>query len=112
MSRTGIITPYLTLRYVVRSGFLDIYPDCDEPAWVCWEKFRNISNEVGRVKSVSLFFYFFRTHLYSCAVPLLSLTGDAPQFSGCSSCPTYGLGSCHFIVSVLSTRHLSDHVRP
>jgi hypothetical protein len=27
MLRTGIITPYLTLRYVVRSGFLDIYPD-------------------------------------------------------------------------------------
>jgi len=24
--RTGIITPYLTLRYVVRSGFIDIYP--------------------------------------------------------------------------------------
>src|ERR1700747_190350 len=66
--------------------------------------FPNISNEVGRVKSVSLFFYFFRTHLYSCAVPLLSVTGDAPQFSGCSSCPTYGLGSCHFIVSVLPSR--------
>jgi hypothetical protein len=91
---TGFITSYLILRLVVVSGFI------------------NISNEVGRVKSVSLFFYFFRTHLYSCAVPLLSLTGDAPQFSGCSSCPTYGLGSCHFIVSVLPTRHLSDHVRP
>jgi hypothetical protein len=82
------------------------------PGLVVRSGFINISNEVGRVKSVSLFFYFFRTHLYSCAVPLLSLTGDAPQFSGCSSCPTYGLGSCHFIVSVLSTRHLSDHVRP
>jgi hypothetical protein len=88
------IAIYLISRLLVVSGFI------------------NISNEVGRVKSVSLFFYFFRTHLYSCAVPLLSLTGDAPQFSGCSSCPTYGLGSCHFIVSVLSTRHLSDHVRP
>ena len=28
------------------------------------------------------------------------------------SCPTYGLGSCHFIDSVLPTKHLSDHVRP
>ena len=26
MSRTGIISPYLTLRYVVRSGFPNIYP--------------------------------------------------------------------------------------
>jgi hypothetical protein len=25
VSRTGIITPYLTLRYVVRSGFPDTY---------------------------------------------------------------------------------------
>jgi len=25
MSRTGIVTPYLTLRYVVRSGFLNTY---------------------------------------------------------------------------------------
>jgi len=25
MLRTGIITPYLTLRYVVRSGFLNTY---------------------------------------------------------------------------------------
>src|ERR1700720_1011776 len=72
----------------------------------------DISNEVGRVKRVSLFFYFFRTHLYTRAVPLLSLTGDALQFSVCSSCPTYGLGSCHLIVSVLPTKHLSDHVRP
>src|SRR6201987_4727715 len=29
--------------------------------------FINISNEVGRVKSVSLFFYFFRTHLQLCS---------------------------------------------
>ena len=34
------------------------------------------------------------------------------NFSGCFPCPTYGLGSCHFIDSVLPTRHLSDHVRP
>ena len=26
MLRTGIITPYLTLRYVVRSGFINTYP--------------------------------------------------------------------------------------
>ena len=32
MLRTAIITPYLTLRYVVRSGFLDIYPDQTVPA--------------------------------------------------------------------------------
>ena len=44
--------------------------------------FTNISNEVGRVKSVSLFFYFFRTHLYGCAVPLLSLDGRCAAILG------------------------------
>jgi len=44
VSITGLITSYLSLRLLVGSGFI------------------NISNEVGRVKSVSLFFYFFLTH--------------------------------------------------
>src|ERR1700758_2202562 len=51
------ITMYLSLRLVVISGFI------------------NISNEVGRVKSVSLFFYSFRTQLHICAVPLFSPAG-------------------------------------
>ena len=29
---SGIVTPYLTLRYVVRSGFPNIYPDQPAPA--------------------------------------------------------------------------------
>ena len=72
----------------------------------------DISNEVGLVKSVSLFFYSFRTHSYSCAAPLFLGPALRRNFSGCFPCPTYGLGSCHFIDSVLPTRHLSDHVRP
>ena len=32
----------------------------------------------------SFCFYSFRTHSYSCAVPLFFLAGDALQFSGCS----------------------------
>ena len=52
------------LRLLVIRGFLDI------------------SNEVGHVKSVSLFFYSFRTHSCSCAAPLFLRTSAAPQFLG------------------------------
>jgi hypothetical protein len=38
-------------------------------------------------------FYSFCTHSYIAAVPLFASAGDAPQFSGCSPCPAYELGS-------------------
>ena len=72
----------------------------------------DISNEVGPVKSVQLLFLFLSHTLLHCAVPLFPSAGDALQFSNSCPCPTYELGSCHFIVSVLPTKHLSDHVRP
>jgi len=52
MSRTGIITSYLILRYVVRSGFIDIYLNRNVPPF-CQTWFRlPISENVAVPQSV------------------------------------------------------------
>jgi hypothetical protein len=71
-----------------------------------------ISNEVGHLKSVQLCFNSFCTHSYIAAVPLFASAGDAPQFSGCSPCPAYELGSyrsstrcCPLAISPITCDH-------
>jgi hypothetical protein len=71
----------------------------------------NISNEVGLVKVVLISFFGQFAHTPTVAPNCFSLGAICCNFR-VVSCPTYGLGSCHFIDSVLSTRHLSDHLRP
>ncbi len=65
-----------------------------------------ISNGVGRVKS------FLISFLLCLGTPLdlrrTALVFDAAVDCSCP-CPTYSLGPCHFINSVLPTSHLFGH---
>ncbi len=64
-----------------------------------------ISNDAGRVKS-------FLISLLPCSVTPLSLRRTVSLFGAlldCCPCPTYSLGPCQFINSVLPTNHLFGH---
>ena len=57
-------------------------------------------------------FNSFCTHSYIAAVPLFASAADAPQFSGCSPCPAYELGSyrsstrcCPLAISPITCNH-------
>jgi hypothetical protein len=111
---SGSQPSFFTRRKVRSKGFLNVGSTLEARVrWRTRVNCRGVRTQVlitelfstSLTKSASsrvfgVFFYFFRTHLCSRAVPLFSRTGDAPQFSSSLPCPTYELGPCHFIVSV------------
>jgi hypothetical protein len=74
----------------------------------CEEDF---ATSLTKSASSRVFLFLSHTHLLPHMLACF-LASDALRFSNSCLRPTYELGSCHFIDSVLPTRHLSDHVRP
>src|SRR6266481_9697583 len=70
-----------------------------------------LATSLTKSASSRVFLFLSHTHLLPHSLACSSAS-DALRFSNSCPCPTHELGSCHFIDSVLPTKHLSDHVRP
>ena len=71
-----------------------------------------ISNEVGHVKSVQLLFLFLLHTFLHCCSPAVCFGGRCAAILGLFSVSSLRARFVSLIDSVLSTSHLSDHVRP
>jgi hypothetical protein len=75
-------------------------------------RFLDISNEVGHVKSVQLLFLLLLHTLLHCCSPAVCFGGRCAAILGLFSVSNLRARFVSLIDSVLSTSHLSDHVRP